>query len=132
MTLATTTSLIHGGNATVFVTDMDRSVDFYSRILGLSILYRAGEHFCMLDAGNGMQIGLHPPGKRTPKPGVDGGTQVGLGITKPIEEVVATLSRNGVAFEQSGGKAVVDDGAVKLAFFRDPDGNLMYLCESKH
>jgi hypothetical protein len=34
-----------------------------------------------------------------------------------------------VAFDDAGDGAVVDDGAVKLAFFHDPDGNELYLCE---
>jgi catechol 2,3-dioxygenase-like lactoylglutathione lyase family enzyme len=119
--------LISGGSPTVFVTDMNRAVRFYNETLGLKIAYRADNHFCMIDAGDGLQIGLHPPGKNVPPPGTNGAVQIGLNVAQPIEEVVATLRRRGVNFHGP----VIDDFAVKLAFFNDPDGNVLYLCEIK-
>jgi catechol 2,3-dioxygenase-like lactoylglutathione lyase family enzyme len=49
---------IYGGSPTVFVTDMSRAVRFYNERLGLKIADRAGDQFCMIDAGDGFQIGL--------------------------------------------------------------------------
>ena len=122
------TKLIDGGSPTIFVTDMNRAVRFYSDTLGLKVAYRAGDHFCMIDAGGGLMIGLHPPGEHTPTPGSEGGTQVGLNVTKPIQAVVDELRSRAVNFHGP----VIDDSAVKLAFFNDPDGNVLYLCEVKH
>ena len=124
-----TAPLISGASPTIFVTDLDGAVRFYNETLGLEIAFRAGPHFCMIDAGGGCQIGLHPPGTNTPPPGSNGGTQVGLNVTQPIEQVVSTLTHRGVKFLGP----VIDDGkAVKLAFFTDPDGNMLYLCEVMH
>jgi catechol 2,3-dioxygenase-like lactoylglutathione lyase family enzyme len=122
-----TAPLISGGSPTVFVTNLDRAVRFFNETLGLKIAYRADDHFCMIDAGEGCLIGLHPPGPNTPKPGSNGGTQIGLTVGQPIESVVKTLTSRGVKFTGP----VIDDKAVKLAFFTDPDGNVLYLCEVK-
>lgn len=119
--------LISGGSPTVFVSDMNRAVRFYNETLGLKIAYRAGDHFCMIDAGQGFQIGLHPPATNAAAPGTNGAVQIGLNVTKPIEEATAALESRGVKFHGP----IVDDKAVKLAFFNDPDGNVLYLCEVK-
>jgi catechol 2,3-dioxygenase-like lactoylglutathione lyase family enzyme len=122
--------LIRGGSPTIFVSDLDRSVEFYTTTLGLSLKYRAGEHFAMIDAGSGLLIGLHPPSRRAAAPGTMGCVQIGLNVTEPIEQVVQTLRSRGVVFQERGGRTVIDDGgAVKLAFFNDPDGTELYVCE---
>jgi catechol 2,3-dioxygenase-like lactoylglutathione lyase family enzyme len=124
-------SFINGGNATIFITDMNRAFDFYTKVLGAEPLYRAGDHFAMLDVGGGFLIGLHPPAENAGAPGSNGSTQVGLNVTESIEQVVKTLLGRGVSFvDQPGTTSLIrDDGAVKLAFFRDPDGNVLYLCQ---
>jgi catechol 2,3-dioxygenase-like lactoylglutathione lyase family enzyme len=118
--------MINGGNATIYVADMDRSVAFYAGILGLQLTFRAGDHWASIDAGAGLTLGLHPAGDRTPSPGVNGGVTVGLQVDEEIERVVASLSARGVTFRGP----VVDEGFLKLAFFSDPDGNELYLAES--
>lgn len=127
---ALTQSLISGGVATVFVTDMDRAARFYCDQLGLRLVFRAGNHWAQIHAGQGFMIGLHPStGGGSNPPGVNGGVQIGLNVTRPIEEVVADLQSRGVSF---AGELVNDEqGGIKLAFLADPDGNQLYLCESK-
>lgn len=120
--------MIRGGSPTIFITDMNRAVRFYSETLGLKIAYRAGDKFCMIDAGDGLMIGLHPPGEHASAPGTNGATQVGLNVAQPIQQVVDTLRARGVNFH---GPVIDDQGSVKLAFFNDPDGNSLYLCEVK-
>ena len=123
------TGMIRGGSPTIFISDMDRAVKFYSETLGLKIAYRAGDKFCMIDAGEGLMIGLHPPAENSGKPGTNGATQVGLNVAQPIDDVVAALKAKGVKFH---GPVIADaNGGVKLAFFNDPDGNMLYLCEVK-
>ena len=116
--------MISGGNATIFVSNMDRAVEFYTKTLGLTMTYRAGDHWASIDAGSGLQIGLHPETPNTNPPGAKGGIQLGLQVTKPIGDVVATLKSSGVRFRGD----IVDEG-VKLAAFNDPDGNELYLFE---
>jgi catechol 2,3-dioxygenase-like lactoylglutathione lyase family enzyme len=137
-TAPASTALISGGGPTVFVNDVEKAVQFYTNTLGLRLLYQAGPHFAMIDAGNGHQIGLHPPAKNAGAPGTRGSIQVCLMVTRPIEEVVRELQARGVKFDTRAGteagasQPIVDDEAVKLAFFSDPDGNDLYLCEVKH
>ena len=125
---AVETIMIRGGSPTIFVTDMNRAVRFYNETLGLKIAYRAAEKFCMIDAGDGFMIGLHPPGEHAGTPGTNGATQVGLNVSQPIQDVVDALRKRGVNFH---GPVIDDQGSVKLAFFNDPDGNTLYLCEVK-
>jgi catechol 2,3-dioxygenase-like lactoylglutathione lyase family enzyme len=127
-TQASVAPQIEGGSPTVFITDMGRAVRFYTETLGLKVAYRAGDHFCMIDAGGGLMIGLHPPGKHSPAPGTSGSIQIGLNVAQPIQQVVHTLTERGVNFHGP----VIADSAVKLAFFNDPDGNDLYLCEVMH
>lgn len=122
-----TDAIVNGALPTVFVSDMDRAVRFYTETLGMSLLHQAGQEFAMIDAGGGMQIGLHPATAKAPTPGTHGSISIGLNVTRPIEEVVAALKQRGVTFHGP----VVDDDPVKLAFFGDPDGNDLYLCEAK-
>lgn len=122
------TTGIEGGVATVFVRSMDEAVRFYTETLGLALQFRAGDHWAQVDAGQGFLIGLHPAGEDSKTRGVEGGVQIGLSVQRPIQEVVDGLVARGVAFD--GG--VIDDGPVKLAFFKDPDGNVLYLVESAH
>jgi catechol 2,3-dioxygenase-like lactoylglutathione lyase family enzyme len=122
-------AVIEGGSPTIFVSDLNQAIRFYVEVLGLRIRYQAGEHFAMIDAGGGLSIGLHPPGRHTPPPGAEGGIQIGFNVAGSIEDAVEELEARGVVFEERGGRAVIDDGAVKLAFFGDPDGNSLYLCE---
>lgn len=125
-----TDTLIRGGTATLFVSDLDRTVSFYTETLGLDLAYRAGEHYAAIDAGTGFTIGLHPPSPRGPKPGTVGAIQIGLNVTTSIESVVETLQQRGVQFTDHGQGPVLADGPIKLAFFHDPDGHVLYLCQS--
>jgi len=118
------------GNATIFVSDLNASIDFYTSILGLNLLYQAGEHFAMIDAGDGFQIGLHPASESAGAPGTNGAIHVGLAVNRSIEAVVKELLAAGVEFHRPDGQTtpVIDeDGAVKLAHFSDSDGNPLYL-----
>lgn len=125
-----TTALTSGGGPTIFVRDVNKAVQFYSQTLGLRVAYQAGEHFAMIDAGEGVMIGLHPPAKNAGAPGTRGSIQVSLSVSQPIDTVVKELQKRGVKFDTSvSGQPVVDDEFVKLAFFKDPDGNDLYLCE---
>ena len=116
---------LQGALPTMFVSDMDRAVAFYTEVLGLRLAFRAGDHWASIDAGAGTQIGLHPasPGASPRAPGPDA-MSVGLNVTEPIETVIAALSARGVEFGD-----VTSDGMLKIAHFADPDGNALYLCE---
>jgi catechol-2,3-dioxygenase len=118
--------MIRGGNATIYVSDMDRAVAFYTETLGLTLMFRADDHWATIDAGDGLQLGLHPSGPTTPSPGTTGSITVGLAVDQPLEQVVATLATRGVALQGP----IHDEGMLKLAFLTDPDGNQLYLAET--
>jgi catechol 2,3-dioxygenase-like lactoylglutathione lyase family enzyme len=79
-----------------------------------------------VDAGGGFVLGLHRAHAHGGS-GARGGCGVAFELNQPIDEVVAVLANRGVKFEGS----VVEDGAVKRAFFADPDGNALHLVEEK-
>ena len=115
--------MFSNGNATIFVSDMDRSVDFYTKILGLKLAQRFGNHWASVEAGK-LTIGLHRASGENPA-GRNGSTVIGLELTGNIDDSVATLKQQGVKFRG----AVSEDNAGKIAYFEDPDGNLLYMIQ---
>jgi catechol 2,3-dioxygenase-like lactoylglutathione lyase family enzyme len=116
--------MFSGGNVTVYVSDMDRAVRFYSETLGLKLAYRFGDHWAAVEAGKGLTIGLHPASAEVPA-GRKGSMAVGLELTGSIREAMKALEAKGVHFQ-----GVVNEGkAGTFASFEDPDGNLLYLAE---
>src|SRR5580704_10948539 len=117
--------MISGGNATVFVSNMDTSVRFYTDVLGLKLTNRFDDSWATVEAGKGLTIGLHPASRKYPAPGTKGGMMLGLEIDESIERVVARLSEKGVSIKGS----VVLDESGNFAHLEDPDGNELYLWE---
>src|SRR5271157_5566679 len=117
--------MITGGNATVFVSNMDRAVQFYTQVLGLKLTNRFGHDWATVDAGKGLTIGLHPASPKYPAPGTKGAIVLGLEIDEPIESAVARLSKKGVRMNSS----VVRGEAGNFVHLDDPDGNEIYLWE---
>lgn len=122
--------LIDGGVATLYVTDMDRAVAFYTQALGLQLISRFGDEWAAVDAGHGLVLGLHPVSPDAPPPGTAGAIIVGLNVVRPLDDVVETLRRRDVVF--NGPIETDPNSPVRLAFFCDPDGNALYLCESPY
>ena len=115
-----------GGNATVMVRDFERAIGFYTQVLGLELRYRAGNEWAEVRT-EGLTIGLHLWGGHGPAPGAASGISIGFTV-KSIEQAIADLRKRGIEFRGP----VQDNDDVKLAFFGDPDGNPLYLCEVKH
>lgn len=118
-----------GGLVTVFVTDMDTSVRFYTDQLGLKLLKRYENHFATIDAGNGLTIGLHPGAGAAPAGVKNTGVSIGLYLAGRLEDAVTTLKGRGVTF---AGPVLNEGKAGKFAYFTDPDGNSLYVAEMKH
>jgi catechol 2,3-dioxygenase-like lactoylglutathione lyase family enzyme len=119
--------MIRSTTPTVFVSDLERAVRFYTQTLDLKLVYHVPGAWAQVADASGAQIGLHPPGKNTPQLGTSGSIQIGFSLDEPLDRVVETLKQHGVTFRGP----VVDDTAVRLAFFTDPDGTELYLCEPK-
>jgi len=120
--------MITGGNATVFVSDMDRAIRFYTETLGLKLTNRFGNNWATVEAGKGLTIGLHPASQKYPPPGTKGAIMLGMEVDEPIERVVARLSEKGVVMQ---GSIVRDEAGGNFAHLEDPDGNEIYLWETR-
>jgi len=119
--------MLQGALPTIYVSNMDEAVRFYADVLGFKLEARYGDHWASVDCGGRGKIGLHPQSPHAPAPGTRGAISVGITVTEPIEKVVATLQDRGVTFH--GPIQSDPQGGIKLAFFGDPDGNDLYLCE---
>jgi predicted enzyme related to lactoylglutathione lyase len=118
--------MITGGNATVFVANMDASLKFYHEVLGLKISSHYGDHWASVEAGS-FTIGLHPSSEQYPAPGTRGAVMIGLGIDEPIDVAAARLKASGV---KNVGEVQRDQGG-SFVHFHDVDGNELYLWESQ-
>ena len=90
--------MVTGGNATVYVSNMDVAVRFYSEILGLKLINRYGNFWATVRAGESLTLGLHPRSEKWPAPGTKGSIQIGLEIDEPIDQAVQRLTSAGVKF----------------------------------
>src|ERR1044071_10144135 len=104
--------MFSSGNVTVYVSNMDRAVRFYSEVLGLRLAYRFGDHWASVEVGKGLTIGLHPASAEMPA-GRKGSMAIGLELKGSIHEAVKALETKGVltvfVVKRSGRKA---DGLV--------------------
>lgn len=110
--------------ASMGVTSLDKSIDWYQSVLGFNLLYRADEiGWCELSTHMaGVNVGLSE--NRAVAQG--GGATNVWGVTD-IEAAKAVLDAHGV--RQDGDIQTIPD-LVKLLTFYDPDGNAMMLSQS--
>src|SRR3954466_9777241 len=114
--------MFSSGNITLYVSNMDRAVRFYTETLGLRLAYRFSDHWASVEAGKGLTIGLHPASAEMPA-GRKGSMAIGLELSGDIHEAVRALETKGVRFH-----GIVNEGkAGSFAGFEDPDGNQLYL-----
>ncbi len=113
--------MVTGGNATVYIHSMDAALDFYTRILGMTVTSHFGDDWATVAAG-GFTVGLHPKDGTAPEPGTAGAIIVGL-MVDDIEAGRSKLMEGGA---QEVGEVVKGDGG-SFVQFQDPDGNALYL-----
>jgi catechol 2,3-dioxygenase-like lactoylglutathione lyase family enzyme len=110
--------------------DLDRCLDFYTRVLGMRI-ERYGQGRIALAFGN-HKFNVHPPGfdagikARTPTPG---SLDLCFLADRPLDEVIAHLKAQRIDIEEG---PVVRTGArfpIRSVYVRDPDGNLIEISE---
>ena len=111
-------------------TDGTRCRAFYERVLGLDFI--AEDEFAVVFSAHGTELRIQKVRSLMPQPH----TQLGW-LVASIEQVVSGLSRRGVAFEKypfldqdACGVWTAPSGA-KIAWLKDPDGNLLSLTEPK-
>lgn len=119
---------ISGGNVSVYVSNMDQAVEFYTKSLGLPLRVRIANEWAAVDAGKGLTIGLHPASQATVTPGTAGAINIELSAQVPIEQVMESLTSRGVSFVG----AIENHPNVRLARLKDPDGNVLLLAQVLH
>ncbi|MDA4125902.1 MAG: VOC family protein [Thaumarchaeota archaeon] len=116
--------MIKQANVTVMVNSMERAVRFYTDSLGLKLKTRYGDQFAQVEAP-GTIIALHPSNKDGPQPGKSESLSIGFAVDN-LDAAISELKEKGIVFSR-----VTDDTQVRLAFFTDPDGNPLYLSQSR-
>jgi catechol 2,3-dioxygenase-like lactoylglutathione lyase family enzyme len=116
--------MISGGNATVYVSNMDRAITFYTEVLDLKLTNRFGNNWATVQAGKSLVIGLHPWSAKYPRPGTKGSVQIGLVVSRdePIKEFAARLRKHGVQVSD-----IIESAEANYVSFEDPDGNPIYV-----
>lgn len=121
--------MFEGGTASVYISDMDRAVQFYTSILGLKLINRIADEWAEVDAGNGFVIGLHPAKPpATPKPGTMGAINIELRVneSQSLQGIVDTLQLRGARFSAP----IATYEHVRLATLVDLDGNKLLLAQT--
>lgn len=110
--------------ASMGVTSLDTSIEWYQSVLGFTLLYRADEiGWCELTTHMaGVNVGL----SENREVAQGGGATNVWGVTD-IDAAKARLDAHGV--RQDGDIQTIPD-LVKLLTFYDPDGNAMMLSQS--
>ncbi|HXZ47657.1 MAG TPA: VOC family protein [Usitatibacter sp.] len=109
---------------TVF--DVDRTLDFYRRVLGMEPITFAGGRRGL--AFGRQKLNLHQAGRefepKALKP-APGSVDVCFVSATPLEEVAAHLKACGVAIAEGPVAKTGALGPMMSVYFRDPDGNLV-------
>ena len=105
------------------VTDLDRSIDWYQKVLGFRILYRRDDiAWCELSTGvERVNVGL----SERREAGGAGGATLTFGVVG-LEAAKAALDAEGV---RQDGDIVEIGGLVRLLTFFDPDDNALMFYE---
>ena len=108
------------------VHDLDRTIDFYSRVLGMEPVTFAGGRRA-LSFGR-QKLNLHQAGRefepKALKP-VPGAIDLCLITEAPVAEVIEHLEAQGVHIVQGPVEKTGATGPILSVYFRDPDGNLV-------
>jgi predicted enzyme related to lactoylglutathione lyase len=115
--------MFKAGNVTVMVSDFAKGLEWYTKTLGLKTIYSMPPHWAEVGT-EGLTIGIHGPKEGESHGSGAGQLSIGL-IVEKIENTVAQLQERGISFHGP----VQDTEFVKMAFFSDPDGNPLYLCQ---
>jgi catechol 2,3-dioxygenase-like lactoylglutathione lyase family enzyme len=127
--------MISSGNATIYVSDLDAAIRFYTQQLGLRLTNRIGDRWATIDAGPsywtsegiaaGLTLGLRPAAPQYAPPGTTGGVGFGFETYQHIEDVAADLKKRGV---RTAGDVIAFE-AGKVVAFTDLDGVATYAWE---
>lgn len=111
--------------ATVAVKDLNEAKGFYEGTLGLERVGEEGEEAIIYKAGDSTVLVY-----RSQYAGTNQATAVTWDVDGDLEEIVRGLKEKGVTFEAYDLPGVTREGDIhlagstKVAWFKDPDGNI--------
>lgn len=113
-------------SAIVGVTDLERARVFYSDVLGLNLADTAMDGVLGYRTGN-TWLSVY----RSDYAGTNRANAVVWDVGVEIDDIVADLKAKGVVFEHYDQMELDGDvhvsGGLRLAWFKDPDGNILHL-----
>ncbi len=115
--------------ANLAVSDLDRARSFYTRTLGLRQVDNEGDELLVLKSGDSV-VNIY----RSDFAGTNEATAVTWEVDD-IEAEVDALKNKGVTFEHYDMPGLALEGdvhvgeGVKVAWFKDPDGNILNIVE---
>jgi catechol 2,3-dioxygenase-like lactoylglutathione lyase family enzyme len=114
-------------SANLAVKDLERARQFYEGTLGLKQVGAEGDELVVYKSGKSL-INVY----RSDYAGTNRATALTWVVGKDVEGVVRKLKEKGVAFEHYDlpgmtrkGDLHVDGHNMKVAWFKDPDGNIL-------
>ena len=117
--------MIIEGIVTILVSDLNRALQFYTDILGLTLKKRYSAKYAEVEV-NGFLLGLHLAEGDAAGANVTGNLSVGFRVEDLTVEVTQLVER-GLLFSSS-----IQEGAGGwFAYFQDPDGTPLYLWQKK-
>ena len=122
--------MIFNGKVVAFLPTKDagKARVFYESVLGMRFI--SDDHFALVMDADGTMIRIVRMGEFTPAPF----TILGWEVTS-IETAVGRMSSAGVTFERFGLPGQGEDGiwnapgGARVAWFKDPDGNVLSVSE---
>lgn len=127
--------MFSNGNVTVYVSDMDAAIRFFTNALGLTLTNRFGRQWATIhagpsywttdEAGAGLIIGLHPRAAKAPEPGTVGAIGFGVETYRPLTSVIPELEKRGVRITSE----IISFEAGNSVGFADADGHASFVHE---
>ena len=118
----------HDSSAIVAVADLGRARDFYGGTLGLDLLDEGGEEGVLVYRTGATRLVVYC----SDLAGSNRANAVVWGVGDALDSIVAALEAKGVEFEHYPDLGRLEGnihvaGAARLAWFKDPDGNILHI-----
>jgi methylmalonyl-CoA/ethylmalonyl-CoA epimerase len=115
--------ITHLGQIQIRTADVERAADFYEKVLGLKLLFKAPPGLAFFDCGR-VRLMLDRP----EKPEFDHASSILYFAVPDIQAAHAALKEKGVRFEDEPHLiARVPDHDLWMTFFRDSEDNVLAL-----